>query len=52
MRGMLSWIVILLFIGYPSFAIWFWGVVSLLAQLAGVPLELAGLGLDQFMFWQ
>jgi Zn-dependent protease len=52
MRNMLSWIVILLFIGYPAFAIWFWGVVSLLAQLAGVPLQLAALGLDQFMFWR
>jgi Zn-dependent protease len=52
MRGMLSWVVILLFIGYPAFAIWFWGVVSQLAQLAGVPLQLAAVGLDQFMFWR
>ncbi len=52
MRGMLSWVVILLFFGFPSFARSFWSFVSLLAELAGIPLELAGVGLDQFMFWQ
>jgi Zn-dependent protease len=51
-RGMLSWAVIFLFIGVPSFARWFWGSVSLLAELAGIPLDLAASGLDQFMFWQ
>lgn len=50
-RGMLSWVVILLLWQIPVFGRLFWGFVSLLAQLAGVPLQLAWLGLDQFMFW-
>jgi Zn-dependent protease len=52
MRGMLSWVVLFLFIGVPSFARWFWGTVSLLAQIAGIPLELTMQGLDEFRFWQ
>ncbi len=52
MRGMLSWVVIFLFIGVPSFNHWFWGTVRILAELVGIPLDLAALGLDEFMFWQ
>lgn len=50
-QGLLSWVVIILLWQVPSFGRAFWGFVSLLATLVGVPLELAGLGLDQFMFW-
>jgi Zn-dependent protease len=30
----------------------FWSFVFLLARLLGIPLQLAGLGLDQFQFWR
>ncbi len=50
-QGLLSWVVIILLWQVPSFGRAFWGFVSLLARLAGVPLDLASLGLDQFMFW-
>ncbi len=51
-RGMLSWVVIILLWQIPFIGRLFWGSVSLLAQLVGIPLPLAGLGLDQFMFWR
>ena len=51
-RGMFSWVVIILLWQIPFIGRLFWGFVSLLAQLVGVPLQLAGLGLDQFLFWQ
>jgi Zn-dependent protease len=50
-QGLLSWVVIILLWQVPSFSRAFWGFVGLLARLVGVPLDLAGLGLDQFMFW-
>lgn len=50
-QGMLSWVVLILLWQVPFIGRAFWGFVGLLARLVGVPLELAGLGLDQFMFW-
>jgi Zn-dependent protease len=50
-RGMLSWVVILLLWQIPFIGRMFWSLVGFLAQIIGVPLPLAGLGLDQFMFW-
>ena len=50
-QGMLSWVVLILLWQVPFIGRAFWGFVGLLARLVGVPLDLAGLGLDQFMFW-
>ena len=50
-QGMLSWIVIILLWQVPFVGSMFWGLVGFLAQLAGIPLQLAGLGLSQFRFW-
>ena len=50
-QGMLSWVVIILLWEVPFLANLFWGFVGLLAQLVGIPLQLAGLGLSQFKFW-
>ena len=50
-QGMLSWIVIILLWQVPFIGSMFWGLVGFLAQLAGIPLQLAGLGLGQFRFW-
>jgi Zn-dependent protease len=52
MSGFLSWIVIILLWQVPAFGDAFWGLVFSLVRLVGVPLQLAGLGLDQFRFWQ
>jgi Zn-dependent protease len=46
------WIVILLFWYVPIVRDSFWSVVFVLANLLGIPLGLAGLGYDQFMFWR
>jgi Zn-dependent protease len=51
-QGMLSWIVLILLWQVPFIGNLFWGFVGLLARLVGIPLQLAGLGLSQFMFWQ
>jgi Zn-dependent protease len=50
-QGMLSWVVIILLWEVPFLANLFWGFVGQLAQLVGIPLQLAGLGLSQFKFW-
>ena len=50
-RGMLSWIVLILLWQVPFIGSLFWGLIGFLAQLVGIPLQLAGQGLDQFMFW-
>jgi Zn-dependent protease len=50
-QGMLSWVVLILLWQVPFIGKIFWGLISFLAQLAGIPLQLAGMGMDQFMFW-
>lgn len=50
-QGMLSWIVLILLWQVPFIGNMFWGLIGLLARLAGIPLQLAGMGLDQFRFW-
>lgn len=50
-QGMLSWVVLILLWQVPFVGRLFWGLVGFLARLVGIPLQLAGLGLDQFMFW-
>ena len=51
-RGMLSWAVFLILWYVPLINSLFWGLIFFLARLAGVPLQLAGMGLNQFMFWR
>ncbi len=51
-RGALSWIVFLVLWYVPFVNTGFWRLVGLLARLAGVPLQLAVTGLDQFLFWR
>jgi Zn-dependent protease len=51
-RGIVSWIVIILLWQVPAFGNAFWGLIFFLVRFVGVPLQLAGLGLDQFRFWQ
>jgi Zn-dependent protease len=51
-RGILSWVVILVLWRIPFVGNAFWSLVFSLVKLAGVPLQLAGLGFDQFLFWQ
>jgi Zn-dependent protease len=50
-QGMLSWVVIILLWQVPFIGNLFWGLIGFLARLAGIPLQLAGLGLNQFRFW-
>ncbi len=51
-RGILSWVVIILLWQVPAFSNAFWGLISSLIHLVGVPTQLIGIGLSQFMFWQ
>lgn len=46
------WIVILVFWYVPFISNIFWTGVTLVAALIGIPLNAAGLGYDQFMFWR
>jgi len=50
-RGMLAWAVFFLLWYVPAFNSLFWGLISFLVQLAGVPLQLAALGFSLFRFW-
>jgi len=50
-RGMLAWAVFFLLWYVPAFNSLFWGSISFLAQLAGVPLQLVALGYNLFRFW-
>ena len=50
-RGMLSFAVFFLLWFVPFINNAFWGLIFFLASLAGVPLQLAQLGLSSFMFW-
>jgi Zn-dependent protease len=51
-RGMLTWIVFLVLWYVPFINRGFFFLVGSLAQLAGVSLQLASVGLGQFMFWR
>jgi Zn-dependent protease len=50
-QGMLSWVVLILLWQVPFIGNMFWGLIGFLARLAGIPLQLAGLGMSQFKFW-
>jgi Zn-dependent protease len=50
-QGMLSWVVLILLWQVPFIGNMFWGLIGFLARLVGIPLQLAGMGMDQFMFW-
>jgi Zn-dependent protease len=50
-QGMLAWVVLILLWQIPFIGNAFWGLVSFLARLVGIPLQLAGVGMNQFMFW-
>jgi Zn-dependent protease len=51
-RGVLSWLIFLLLWYVPLIGNLFWGAIFFFSRLAGIPLQLAGLGLSQFMFWR
>jgi len=51
-RGMLSFAVFFLLWYVPFISSIFWNSIFFLSTLAGIPLQLAGLGLNQFMFWR
>jgi Zn-dependent protease len=51
-RGALSIIVFLVLWYVPFVYNSFWGLVSLLARMAGVPVDVAMIGLGQFLFWR
>jgi Zn-dependent protease len=51
-RGMLSFAVFFLLWYVPFISSMFWNIIFFLARLTGIPLQLAGLGLNQFMFWR
>ncbi len=51
-RGAMTWIVFLLLWYVPLVSDLFWWLVFLVANLVGVPLQLAALGYEGFSFWQ
>ncbi len=51
-QGILSWVVILMLWRIPFVGDAFWGLVFFFVQILGVPIQLAGIGFDQFMFWR
>jgi Zn-dependent protease len=51
-RGMFIWIVFLLLWFVPIVADMFWGLIFFISRIFGIPLQLAGLGLDLFQFWR
>jgi Zn-dependent protease len=51
-RGTLGLLVIVVMWWVPFVRDLFWNLVFVLSLVVGVPLQLAGLGLDQFMFWR
>ncbi len=46
------WVVLAVFWYIPVVSSLFWRLVGFIAQLAGIPLDLAILGQSQFMFWR
>jgi len=51
-RGAMTWIVFLVLWYVPIVSDLFWGIVFFLASLLGVPMQLAVLGYERFVFWQ
>jgi Zn-dependent protease len=51
-RGYLVFIIFLVLWYVPFVSDIFWGSIGSLAQILGVPMSLAGLGYDQFLFWR
>ncbi len=51
-QGMLAWVVLILLWQVRAVGNLFWGLVSLLARVSGIPLDLASWGMSQFLFWQ
>ncbi len=51
-QGFLALIILFLLWRIPVVGNAFWSVIFSLVRFAGIPLQLAGLGLNQFLFWQ
>lgn len=51
-RGVFIWIVFLLLWFIPLISNMFWGLIFFISQILGIPLELAKLGLESFLFWR
>jgi len=51
-RGAFIWIIFLLLWFVPIVSNMFWGLIFSISRFLGVPLELAAIGLDQFLFWR
>jgi hypothetical protein len=46
------WVILAAFWYVPAISDGFWRFVGLTSQFIGIPIQLAGLGLSQFRFWQ
>jgi Zn-dependent protease len=51
-RGAFIWIVFLLLWFVPFVNNAFWNLIFFISRTLGVPLQLAAMGLDQFLFWR
>jgi Zn-dependent protease len=51
-RGVFIWIIFLLLWFVPIVSKMFWGLIFFISRILGIPLTLAAMGLDQFMFWR
>lgn len=51
-QGFLALIILFLLWRIPVVGNAFWNLIFSLVSFAGIPLQLAGLGLNQFLFWQ
>jgi len=51
-RGAMVWVVFLALWYVPFINDLFWGLIFFIANLLGVPLQMAVLGYDQFLFWR
>jgi Zn-dependent protease len=52
MRGYMVFIVFMILWYVPFVRDLFWGGIGSLANLLGIPMQLVGLGYDQFLFWR
>jgi Zn-dependent protease len=51
-RGGFIWIVFLLLWFVPFISDLFWGLIFFISRTLGIPLDLASMGLSQFLFWR